>query len=92
MRKQEDLTNVVEREILDRIADLTVAVARLEERILTKDAFREEAETFASKALYDKLEKKINLLALTGIFGTGTVIAADKIPAVSKILLSMLGG
>lgn len=92
MRKQEELTNVVEREILDRIADLTVAVARLEERILTKDAFREEAETFASKELYDKLEKKINLLALTGIFGTGTVIAADKIPAVSKILISMLGG
>ena len=38
-----------------------------------------------------KLEKKINLLALTGIFGTGTVIAAEKIPSVSKLLLAILG-
>ena len=91
MRKQENLTPLLEHEILDRISDLTVAVARLEERILTKDTFHEEAAAFVSKEEHIKLEKKINLLALTGIFGTGTVIAAEKIPSVSKLLLAILG-
>lgn len=93
MRKQADLNlRDMEREILDRISELSVSMARLEERILTKDDFHDEAAHFVSKSEHEKLEKKINILVFTGVVGTGAVAAADNIPALSKLLISLIGG
>lgn len=82
----------IARELLDRIADLAVSIARLEERILTKDAYHAETQKYATNETVAKLEKKINVLTVAGFLGTVSIVAVDKVPLFSKILLALFGG
>lgn len=82
----------IAREILDRIADISVSIARLEERVLTKDVYHADTQKFATNETVAKLEKKINVLTAAGFVGTVSIVAVEKVPFVAKIFLSMFGG